>query len=400
VTGRHGPAGPAGSWPDRGAERLDAAVRAGLTRTGTPGAVVEITVDAEVVAAGAWGVAHRGDDRHPDRPMTADTIHDVASITKLVATTAVAYRLARDGSLDLDARVSSWLPELGDVEVTVADLLGHTAGLPAWAPLMAAATRGVDPLVAIGAELAAARARGVARGSVTYSDLGMAALGRLLERATDRGLPELLHDLVALPLGWRDTGYGPLSVADRARAAATSHGEPAEAALLVTRSPELARQDPRRWPWWRDRIHVGEVDDVNAAVAFGGVAGHAGVFATAADLTRAAVALWRLADAPDAVTGRFLTPGPDAAIGLGVWRRRLAAALGRAHPAVTDGDASLGHRGFTGCELLADPSRRLTVVLASNRLHGTDPRTGGVPDHAGLWVPLLATVVDLVDGRT
>ena len=384
-----------GAPADDLARHVDAAVRSGLATTGTPGAVLRVARDGEVLLRGAWGAARTHDEHDAlstPRPMRVDTLLDVASVTKVAATTAVAMVLAQQ-ALDLDRPVRSVVPELGPAAgaVTLAHLLGHSSGLPDWRPLFLDA---VDPGRAL-AVLCGTPLLSAPGANRVYSDLGMALLGVALERIAGDTLDELAHRLVHRPLGMRSTTFRP-SPEERRRCAATSTGNPVERRMVLQRYPDLAGTDLEQLPWWRPRTLLGEVNDANAAVAFAGVAGHAGLFSTVDDLGALADELERAARGVDGTVfragtvRRFTTAGEHPGQGLGFWTGRIAATVGGS--AGEDTDTSFGHRGFTGCELLVSPRDRLAVVLLTNRLHGGDPP----PSHDALWEPLLRVVLSCV----
>lgn len=382
------------SREDRGAaddlaRRVDAAVRSGLAKTGTPGAVLRVSRDGALLVRGAWGAARTHDEhgRLPTpTPMRTGTLVDVASITKVAATTAVAMALVQQG-LDLDLPVRSVVPELHETvrEVTLVHLLHHSSGLPDWRPLFleaAAPDRALEVLCATPLATAPGSTR-------VYSDLGMALLGVALERVAGDTLDELARSLVHRPLGMRSTTYLP-SVQERDQCAATSTGNPVERRMVLQRYPHPALDDVPSW--WRPRTLLGEVNDANAAVAWAGVAGHAGLFSTVDDLGAFGEELERAARGADgrvftaATVSRFTTTGRHPGQALGFWTNRIAASSG------PDDDTSFGHSGFTGCELLVSPRDRMVVVLLTNRLHGGDPP----PPHDELWAPVLRTLVACV----
>jgi CubicO group peptidase (beta-lactamase class C family) len=237
-------------------ELLDQAVADGQI----PGAVLLAgRRDARPLLAHVTGDAqHDGAAR---RPMTADTIFDLASVTKVVATLPCLLALAGSGELGLDDPVRRYLPAFagdGKDAVTTRQLLTHTAGLPAHREYYKELDQPDEALAAALAEPLAAAPGTV----VTYSDISMIVAGQLAVTIAGAGLEELTRQLVTGPLGMPDTGYRPAAALAR-RIAAT---EPAGGVAKV-----------------------GVVHDENAEL-LGGVAGHAGVFATAADLARYAAA--------------------------------------------------------------------------------------------------------------
>jgi CubicO group peptidase (beta-lactamase class C family) len=327
---------------------IDDAVAGGLI----PGAVLAAGIGtAEPVIRHVAGFAQ--DDSHARRAMTYDTIFDLASLTKVTATLPCVLRLAAAGQLDLDGSVRRYLPGFdgpGKEAVTVRQLLTHTSGLPAHreyyqylrdpAELRAAAL--AEPLEA-------------APGTrMCYSDIGFITLGELCAAVAGARLDRLAAEVVCAPLGLADTGYRP----DAGLAGRTASTEPV-AGVAKT----------------------GVVHDENAE-ALGGVAGHAGLFGTAADLSRYAAAWaaggsalatllglpdWLRADALRGQTeGR---PGDRRGLGWGLRGDRWDN-MGDGWPL-----SGAGHTGFTGTSLSIDPASGLWAVLLTNAVHfGRGPR--------------------------
>lgn len=325
-----------------------------------PGAVVLTAQRGEILAHAAVGDAVRygvaGVELAPDQrvPARADTIYDLASITKLF-TTVLALRLVDNGRLDLDKPVSWYLPQFAaKPDVRVCMLLTHTAGLPGDMDLAALPDRASR----IAAVLAAPLAAGLRPGAqFHYSDIGFITLGVLVERLAGARLDDLVRAQITGPLGMRDTMFMP-PAALWPRVAATEY-----------------------MPWTGRAMVRGQVHD-EAAWALGGVAGHAGLFGTAADL---AVFGQLLANGGEYAGVRILRQqmvtrmlananaglGPAAAHGLGV-------ALDRPeYMGALSGPATFGHTGFTGTSLVVDPVRGAIAVLLTNRVH-PDRRWGTI----------------------
>lgn len=288
-----------------------------------------------------------------------ETLFDVSSLTKVVATTTLVHRLVSDSALSFEDEVGRFFPEASCREATIRDLLSHRSGLPAWRPLFATA-RSRDEVVS-----AALRAplEGAPGNERRYSDLGFVVLGAILERVTDTRLDALFSEQVAAPLGLGKTAFRPLPAA---RA-------PTDGSRLVV-APTGDRRPRRPAPGQEGSYEAGppvrdagEVDDDNAW-AMGGVAGHAGLFSTAADVARWAEAVHEeLAGAGR--LGRAEVLAEMAAQGLGFDRpseegSSAGAILGRKGPR-----GAVGHLGFTGCSVWLDLDRRVSVVLLSNRVH-------------------------------
>ncbi|MFB4421836.1 serine hydrolase domain-containing protein [Streptomyces sp. QL37] len=269
---------------------------------------------------------------------------DLASVTKPVVG-LVVMALAERGALSLDATVGELLPRYRDTDkarLTVTGLLTHTSGLPGRVPMYRDHTTREALLTALGT-LPLRSGPGV---RVEYSSQGFILLGLIAEHAGGQGLETLVAELVCAPLGLKDTGFNP-APGDRVRAVATE-----------------------RCPW-RGRTVAGEVHDENAAV-LGGIAGHAGLFATLADTERLAVCLAggaRELLRPE--TFALMTaPHTD-----GLNLRRALAWQGQ-DPADSPvgpsfGPASYGHTGFTGTSVWVDPGAGRYAVLLTNRVHPT-----------------------------
>jgi CubicO group peptidase (beta-lactamase class C family) len=290
-------------------------------------------------------------------------VFDLASVTKLFTATVVLH-LVEQGRLGLDEPVAHHLEEYAGpsprAAVTVRQLLTHTSGLPAEAALWRAPDLLARRAALLGQELQAPPGR-----QFCYSCLGYLTLGVLAERVLGRPLDRLVEELVAAPLGLRDTGYRPLSGQQR-----TGRRDAIAATELrrVGWSPEHDPEDPDV---------RGVVHDENAA-SFGGVAGNAGLFAPARDLLgygRAVLAALGTDDVtalglsrqtvrelvtPQLPTG--LAPGFQSGLG---FRIDDASFMG----GLVGSGRSYGHTGFTGTSLVLDERRNLVVVLLTNRVH-------------------------------
>jgi serine-type D-Ala-D-Ala carboxypeptidase len=321
---------------------LDRAVHDGVT----PGAVVAL-----VDRGGPPVVHHAGWRRDGGGGVTPDTRYDLASLTKVVATMPSVLRLVAAGEFTLDDTVgrffsnAGWFQSPSLADATVRSLLGHAAGLPAWRPLFAQLS---DRRTALAAVLQSPVER---PGEVIYSDLGFMLLGAIVERVAHERLDAFAHREVYGPLGMTATRFGPLS------------GVP------VAATEECG---------WRDRVLEGEVHDENAVV-WDGVAGHAGLFGTAADLARYARA-WLESDPrlgpPDvlAEATREQARTADGALrGLGWALAPLPGTAAAEEGFMGIGARGFGHTGFTGTSLWIDPHLGIAVVLLTNRVH---PRRG------------------------
>jgi serine-type D-Ala-D-Ala carboxypeptidase len=278
----------------------------------------------------------------PVTESAADTIYDLASLSKVVSTTTLALWLVQHQQWKLSDSVARWLPGFSRDDLTIEQLLTHTSGLIPHLPFF---HLGRDPL-AIRRAVYAEAERGGATGAVIYSDLNFMLLGWAVARRANRPLDRLFHDVVAEPLGMVETRYRP-PARYRSRIAATERNG----------DQRLTKQ-----------LVWGEVHDGNAW-ALGGVAGHAGVFAPTNDLIRFVQSFLGasgprvLSAASLASIARHPTGVQPTVRGLG-WR--LDPAAWGPWPANT-----LWHTGFTGTSLLISPSANLGVVLMTNAIHPT-----------------------------
>jgi CubicO group peptidase (beta-lactamase class C family) len=307
------------------------------------------------------------------QPMTVDTVHDLASVTKVVATTTMLMRLASAGEVTLEHPLTHYLPEFagdGKDGVTIEHMLQHRGGLWEWQPLY---HRTADRIEAM--ELAASLPLRYAPGTERhYSDLGFILLGRLVEVVTGLDLRMAFRTLVAEPLGLRSTGYGRPAGDD---VATSAFDDTIEQRMVATGEPYPVILGAERQVAWRNRPLTGEVDDGNAFLALGGVSGHAGLFAPVADLLTWADAMAAYRDHPSLwrpeVAARFFTPGPNPGQALGF----------RTYPFHTmHGELTmLGHPGHVGFV----PNRGIALEMATNRL-----LVDGEPaPTAALWHPVL-----------
>ncbi|GLX93917.1 serine hydrolase domain-containing protein [Herbidospora sp. NBRC 101105] len=311
-------------------------------------AVAVVAVDGEPVAVAAEGELVRYADTartlaSERPPVAADSVFDLASLTKLF-TTVVAMSLVETGSLALDEPVATWLPSYyGDRPlVTLRHLLTHTAGLPP-----GRRPDGVAPEARWDFVLSAG-VTGPPGVSHVYSDVGMITLGRVCEIASGTSLDDLVRRVVAGPLGLSDTGYRP-QASSLARIAATEY------------KPE------------RGGVVRGEVHD-ETAHALGGVAGHAGLFSTAADLVRFAEIL-RTGGAGVLSAESVAEMTRDHRVAGVPFRQALGFRIGDPAIAGPLADAH-GHSGFTGTSLVVDVERGLTVVVLTNNVHPLRGRAG------------------------
>jgi len=323
---------------------IDRVVKRGLDAGGYPGASV-------VVGRKGYSVWSRGfgslDWSGRTNVSAQESIYDLASLTKVVATTTAVMVLFDQGKVALDAPVSRYIPAFSGGlkdQVTVRHLLTHRAGLSAGRELWRIASSPEQARSAV----VSSQINCVPGNCFEYSDLGADMLGFVVEAASGQRLDTFLETEVFSKLGMSDTRFRP-EASDIARTAPT----------------EIA--PPRGYPL------RGEVHDENA-YALGGVAGHAGLFSTASDLSIFAQMLL------DGGTFNGTRVVADSTVALFTRRAAGTRALGWD---TCDGDGgcgqylserAFGHTGFTGTSLWIDPDRQMFVILLTNRVHAARAR--------------------------
>lgn len=319
-----------------------------------PGAVIAVGRHDTVLLLSAVG-HYAVDD---NRPVTTQTIYDLASLTKVIGLTTAAMMLVDSGTLELDAPVQQYVPAFRGPHkerVTIRHLLTHSSGLPAWRRLFAESSSR-EQAFALVDTTALLRQPG---DTFMYSDLGAIALTQAVEAVSGQRIDAFLDARVFGPLGMPSTRFLPPE-SWRARIAPTEHDTA-----------------------FRHRMLHGEVHDENAG-RLGGVSGHAGLFSTGPDLAR--FAQWLL--------DSRIPPGRPA--GTGAWLphelmveftrrqdvpRGSSRALGWDTPSenssagTKSGPRAFGHTGFTGTSIWIDPDRDLFIILLSNRVNPTRANT-------------------------
>jgi CubicO group peptidase (beta-lactamase class C family) len=340
--------------PDR-FEAITALLRDAIAGRAFPCATIEIGRASSSLWRHATGTLTYDSDA---APAAEDTVFDLASLTKPLATATLVMRAVDDGRLTLDDRVGQWLSDWRGTDrehVTVRDLLSHSSGLSAYLPFFRDHTGRHEFERAI----CALPLEYPPRSQSTYSDLGYMLLGFILENVQ--------------PVG--PAFRGAPGASDPSRSLATQFHR---LASFFTAEP-LRFNPPRAWRVrtapteidpWRGRLLVGEVHDENAW-ALGGAAGHAGIFGTAAAVGGFARAMLRtiagdpILATPDRVREfirRVDVPNSSRALG---WDTMLATSSCGTRLSPT----SIGHTGFTGTSLWIDWERDLYIVLLTNRVH-------------------------------
>ena len=331
-----------------------------------PGAVLLVNKEGQVVYHRAFG----NRSLEPEvTPLSEDTIFDLSSLTKPLATATAFLYLVRERKLRIDDRVTRLFHNFGvhgKTHVTFRHLLAHCSGLPGWRPYykeIIKVERGgrVNFLCSQGAKqhvfemIHREKPESDPGRNVVYSDLGFMLLGEAIEEISGLTLDRFCQERIFKPLGLRSTSFIDLSLVRTRR--------------LVPVTDMIA---PTERCEWRKKILCGEVHDDNA-YAMGGLAGHSGLFSSAADIN---VLLSKFRDAyfgkasllPEAIVREAFTRDKTVA--------QSPRTLGWDTPAPTGSAAgtrfsknTVGHLGFTGTSMWLDLDKAVHVVLLSNRVH-------------------------------
>lgn len=315
-------------------------LRKAITEQVSPCAAVAILYRGRLVGLKAFG---RFTYEPNSSSVTVDTIFDLASVSKVVATTAMAMILYERGLLDLETPVIAIVPEFGGPDsrrkdVTVRMLLAHSSGLPAYDKLYQRASNR-DELLSLAFATNLAADPGT---RAEYSDIGFIILASLLERIADESLDRFCQREIFGALGIAHTMFNP------------------PIALRPHIPPTV---DDRTF---RHRVIQGEVQDENASM-LGGVAGHAGAFSTVADMAIFANAM--LQGGPQLVRPETLTVFTRSEVS----PQGTSRALGWDTPSSHSQSGkyfsrnSFGHLGYTGTSLWIDPDCQVSVILLTNR---------------------------------
>jgi CubicO group peptidase (beta-lactamase class C family) len=340
-------------------DQIDAVVKDSIAQGHLPGAVVLVVRQGKIAFRRAYGLRSK---QPAEVRMTADTVFDLASLTKPIATATSILLLIEQGKLGLTDRVTRHLPAFaqnGKDKITLEQLLLHTSGLIADNPVSDYKDGRKKALERI-CQLKPITEPGT---KFRYSDVNFIVLGELVERVSGLALDAFARKYVFEPLGLRETTFKPgKELAERA-----------------------APTQKREGRWMR-----GEVHDPRAYL-LGGVAGHAGLFSTADDLAVfAEMILQRGTYAGKRIlkpeTVRLMTtprtvPGGQRALG---WDVKTSFSSNRGEGF---SEKSFGHTGFTGTSIWIDPTSETAVILLSNRVH---------PDGKGQINRLRGRVASLV----
>jgi CubicO group peptidase (beta-lactamase class C family) len=310
-----------------------------------PGAVVLVSKDSKIIYEKPFG--HLTYDKN-SASVSNNTIYDIASLTKVVATTTSAMICYDRKLFSLDDQVAMYLPAFaknGKENVTIKNLLLHNSGLPAFKRFYGkynSEEEVIDALYSIEIDYETGT-------KTVYSDLGMIVFGKLIEKVTGEKLDQFCKEEIFQPLQMKNTYFNPPDSL-KYKIAPTEYDD-----------------------YWRNKLVWGTVHDENSAL-MGGIAGHAGVFSTANDLSHL---LQMLLNGGKYNSEQLINPetiklftkrySSQSTRALG-WDTKSK--KGSSAGALFD-NTSFGHTGFTGTSIWVDPTRELFVIFLTSRIHPT-----------------------------
>lgn len=329
--------------------KIDYVIQKAIDDKAFPGAVVLVWKDGRVIYENAFGnyTYDKGSEK-----VYPFTLYDLASLTKVVATTTAAMICYDRKLFSLEDKVVKYIPEFGangKENISIKNLLLHNSGLPAWKKFYGRGLTSKDVIKEIyNSELEYKTGE-----KTLYSDLGIITLGKIIEKVTAKSLDKFCSNEIFIPLKMNSTIYNP------------------DEKIKILCAP-TEKDD-----YWRMKTLQGEVHDETSAM-LGGVAGHAGLFSTAEDISKLMAVLMnkgKLGDKEfikqstvELFTKRF---SYESTRGLG-WDTKSdsGSSAGKYF-----GKKSFGHTGYTGTSIWADPERNLFVIFLTNRVHPTRDNT-------------------------
>lgn len=326
-------------------KEIDEVINNAIRESAFPGAVVLVAKDGEVVFEKAFG---KFTYDYKSEKVTANTIYDLASVSKVVGTATAAMICVDRNLFSLDDKVVKYIPEFGQnnkEHITIRNLMVHNSGLIPYKRYYKMYDNEEDVLK----DIYSSSLNYETGTKMEYSDLGMITLAKIIEKVTGRTLDKFCKEEIFNPLGMTSTFYNP----------------PA---------PVLHRIAPTEIDnYWRNRLLTGEVHDETAAM-LGGVAGHAGLFSTAGDLAKFLQMLLQKGNyqgrqiiKPETVEMFIKKQSALSTRGLG-WDTKSPQ---KSSAGNLFSEISYGHTGYTGTSVWTDPAKNLFVVFLTNRVHPT-----------------------------
>jgi len=322
---------------------VEKVITGAISDSAFPGAVILIWKDGEIICEKPFGHFTYGQN---STKVKLNTIYDLASLTKVLATTTGAMICIDKKLFSLNDEVARYIPSFasnGKENVTIKNLLLHNSGLPAWKQYYNKDL----PLEGILQDIYNSEIEFKPGTKTVYSDLGMIVLGKVIEEVSNKSLDEFCKEKIFNPLKMNDTFFNPPD-------------------SLNDRIPPTENDN-----YWRMKLIRGEVHDENASL-LGGAAGHAGLFSTAGDIAK----LLEILITNGNVNGDQFIQKETVELFTSKKNSKNKRLLGwnlKSEKGSSAGNKfsteSFGHTGFTGTSIWIDPARNLFVVFLTNRVY-------------------------------
>lgn len=332
-----------------------------------PGSVILVSKNGKILYYKAFGDAQIDQKRK----MKKDTIFDLASMTKILATTQSIMNLYYEGKINLDDKVVKYIPEFGQngkENIRIKDLLTHTSGLTPWLPIYYHAKNKKEVLNFICSqklEYETGKER-------KYSDLGFMTLGFIVEKVSGKDLDKYVYEKIYKPLNLKRTLFLPRQKFSESEIAATSFGNPYEEKMI--KDPNFGFKVDEKYEdfrYFRNYTLVGEVNDGNSFYAGKGVLGHAGLFSDIYGvyvlgelfLNGGTYKNVKLYDKN--IRDLFITKQSEFGHGYGYEINRGGEKTGYMGP--YSNEFFVGHTGFTGTQFVYDVKNKVQVIILTNK---------------------------------
>lgn len=362
-----------------------------------PGSVVLVSKKGKIIYHKALGNAQVFENgMEKIREMKKNTMFDVASLTKIFATTQAIMKLSHEGKIDVNDKVTKYIPEFaknGKENVKIKDLLTHTSGLTPWLPTFYHVKNSAEELEYI-CNLSLEYETGKDR---KYSDFSFMILGFIVEKVTGKKLNEYVTNEIYKPIGLKRTMYLPLEVFSKNEIASTSHGNPFEEKMISDDNfGYKINEDFSLFRYWRRQTLTGTVNDGNAYYANNGVAGHAGLYSTAYELYILGEILlnngkYKNTRLYDIKTINEFTK-VQSKFGHGYGYEINRGGENKGYMGKYSNPFFVGHTGFTGTQVVYDLDNKVQVIILTNKQNYGVNEKGS---YASTW-PYAREIMDLV----
>lgn len=368
-------------------KELDPLVESYIAENIFPSAQVLIAKDGKVIFDKAYGNAqlYEGENfesvDNPEAhkienpiPAETDTLYDLASVTKVVATTQAIMKLNSEGKLNLEDKVVDYLPDFGKngkEAITIAQLLTHTSGLPQWEPSFLYIDNDREKLKDYIYNLEMM----FDDGEVHYSDFGFITLGYIVEEIAGESLDKYVENEIYSKLGMNNTFYKPLDRGvEKNKIAATSWGNPFVYRMVdEEKYPDFGYDTSKdseafkSFDRWRKHVLVGEVNDGNTGMASDGIAGHAGIYSNAEDLAILCQTMLNGGSYNGEKIYESKVLYEFRQNHTGESERGYGFELSKKYMGTESSESTFGHNGFTGTHISIDPENNMFIIFLTNK---------------------------------